>query len=108
MDAEFGYVLAGPASVSIRNGMGGGMSGYWPRVWALRALLYAWDESAAPAVIDCLADEPWRVREMAAKVVARRRVGDALDEVAALQGDPVARVRAAAHRAIVALVEHDA
>ena len=39
MDAEFGYVLAGPASVSIMNGMAGGVSGYWPRTWALRALL---------------------------------------------------------------------
>jgi hypothetical protein len=108
MDAEFGYVLAGPASVSIMNGMAGGVSGYWPRTWALRALLYAWDVSAESAVIGCLGDEAWRVREMAAKLVARRRIGDALDDVAALQADPVARVRTAAHRALIALVEHDA
>ena len=43
-----------------------------------------------------------------ADLVARRRIGDALDDVAALQADPVARVRTAAHRALIALVEHDA
>jgi hypothetical protein len=50
-----------------------------------------------------LADEHWRLREMAAKVVARRRVGAALAPVTALRDDPVPRVRAAAERAIVML-----
>jgi HEAT repeat protein len=54
-------------------------------------------------VIAALADEAWRVREMAAKVVARRRLGDALTAVAALQQDPVPRVRAAAARALAVL-----
>jgi hypothetical protein len=40
---------------------------------------------------------------MAAKVVARRRLGDALAAVAALQQDPVPRVRAAAARALAVL-----
>jgi hypothetical protein len=35
----------------------------------LRKLLYSWDEMARAAVLDALADEAWRVREMAAKVV---------------------------------------
>lgn len=43
------------------------------------------------------------VREMAAKVVARHRVGGALDAVAPLRDDPIPRVRAAAHRAVVLL-----
>jgi hypothetical protein len=40
---------------------------------------------------------------MAAKVVARHLLGDALPEVAALRADPVPRVRAAASRAVVLL-----
>jgi hypothetical protein len=40
---------------------------------------------------------------MAAKVVAARRVGQALDAVAALRGDPIPRVRIAAERAVVQL-----
>jgi len=40
---------------------------------------------------------------MAAKVVARHRLGDALPNVADLQHDPTARVRAAASRAVVLL-----
>jgi hypothetical protein len=40
---------------------------------------------------------------MAAKVVARHRVGGALEAVARLRDDPVARVRSAAERAVVAL-----
>ena len=52
-----------------------------------------------------LRDESWRVREMAAKVVARHALGDALPVVARLRGDPVARVRVAAHRAVKLLTE---
>jgi len=37
----------------------------------LRGLLWAWQDSAAPAVRTALADESWRVREMAAKVVGK-------------------------------------
>jgi len=40
---------------------------------------------------------------MAVKVVARYRVGDALEAVAALRDDPVPRVRAAAQSAVVIL-----
>lgn len=58
---------------------------------------------AAPAIIRATADEAWRVREMAAKVIARHRVGDALAAVVALRDDPVPRVRAAADRAVMLL-----
>ena len=72
-------------------------------MWAARGLLHAWDDSATEAIIHATDDEAWRVREMAGKVVARHRVGDALDAVAALRDDPVPRVRAAAQRAVVIL-----
>lgn len=82
-------------------GGAGGRHGYWPRSWAARCLLYVWDEDATPVIIRATHDEAWRVREMAAKVVARHRVGDALDAVSAPLDDDVARVRAAADRAVV-------
>jgi hypothetical protein len=76
---------------------------YWRRVWGARGLLHAWDGRAESAVVEAMTDEHWRVREMAAKVVARHKVGAALDAVAALRGDPVPRVRAAAERAVIML-----
>ncbi len=76
---------------------------YWLRVWAVRALLYAWDDVAVNSVIGALEDDSWRVREMAAKVAARRQLGDALPLVAELRNDPVERVRTAASRATVIL-----
>ena len=82
---------------------GCGKGGYWPRVWAARGLLHAWDDRATAVIIQATTDHAWRVREMAGKVVARHRVGDALDAVAALRDDPVPRVRAAAQRAVVML-----
>lgn len=82
------------------------------RVWAARGLLHAWDpacgypacrDAATEAIIHATSDDAWRVREMAGKVIARHRVGDALDAVAALRADGVPRVRAAAQRAVAAL-----
>jgi hypothetical protein len=70
---------------------------------AARALLYCWDEMARAAVQEALADEAWRVREMAAKVVARRLLGEALGAVAGLRQDPISRVRIAAERATAIL-----
>ena len=72
---------------------------YWFRVWGMRGLLWAWDDAGLLAVRAGVTDEAWRVREMAAKVVARHLVGDALNEMTALRDDPVPRVRAAAARA---------
>jgi HEAT repeat protein len=81
---------------------------YWFRVWALRGLLWAWDPRAERVVCRALADEAWRVREMAAKVVARHLVGAAAPTVAELSDDPVPRVRQAAERARVRLTAHGA
>jgi HEAT repeat protein len=81
---------------------------YWFRVWALRGLLWSWDARAIPGVVRALDDEAWRVREMAAKVVARHLVGEALPAVVAHRDDPVPRVRRAAERALIRLAEADA
>jgi hypothetical protein len=39
--------------------------------------LYVWTDAAASAVVEALTHEAWRVREMAAKVVAAREIGSA-------------------------------
>ena len=102
-------VLGGPAAAHVLDGGEGGRSGHWPRVWAARGLLHAWDdrapeaESATDAIIAATADPDWRVRELSAKVIARHRVGRALDAVAPLRDDPVPRVRTAAERAVIHL-----
>jgi hypothetical protein len=87
---------AGPRWVEL----GFGTQAYYVRTWALRAMLYAWDESASATVIDALEDGHWRPREMALKVVAKRLVDGDVDAVARLQDDPVPRVQAAARRAL--------
>jgi hypothetical protein len=104
VDDELVFALGGPAARPVLDG---GQQ-YWLRVWAMRALLYAWDDTARPAVLAGLADQAWRVREMAAKVIARRQLGDALAGVAELRDDPVPRVRAAAARAVTVLTARGA
>jgi len=83
--------------------------GYWPRVWGARGLLHCWavppDRAVVAAVASALADPAWRVREMAAKVVARHEVGAAADALLPCTGDEVPRVRAAAVRALAAVGE---
>ncbi len=54
------------------------------------------------ALVRATGDEAWRVREMAARVIARHRF-DALDAVVGLRDDPVPRVRVAANRAVAVL-----
>jgi hypothetical protein len=103
LDDDFVLALGGVHGANVLNGSEGGKPGHWPRVWAARALLHAWDDAAAEAIIHATSDEAWRVREMACKVIARHRVGDALDAVAGLRADRVPRVRAAAERAMVIL-----
>jgi HEAT repeat protein len=93
------FAIGGPGARSVLDG---GQQ-YWLRVWAARALLYAWDDMARGAVLGALADEAWRVREIAAKVVARRLLGETLAAVAELRQDPVGRVRLAAERATAIL-----
>src|ERR1700683_3848457 len=51
---------AGPSSESVRGPHPRQNQRYFLRVWAARALLYAWDDSAQPAVLAALADESWR------------------------------------------------
>jgi hypothetical protein len=104
-DADDGLVIAlgGPGAEYVLSGGEGGKSGYWPRVWAARGLFHVWTDDATAAIIAATADEAWRVREMAAKVIARHRVGDALAAVVALKDDSVPRVRTAADRAVMVL-----
>jgi len=95
--------LGGKAARYVLSDGEGGASGHWPRVWAARGLLDAWSDAAAAAIIRATGDEAWRVREMAAKVIAGRRLAGALDADVARRDDPVTRVRAAASRAVVTL-----
>ena len=103
MDDDFLLALGGPGGHRVLDDGPEQRNQYWRRVWGARGLLYAWTDEAEGAVVAALADEHWRVREMAAKVVAKRRIGAALDSVAALRSDPVPRVCAAAERATVVL-----
>lgn len=100
--------LGGPMARRILDDGLPAVHRYWLRVWGTRGLLWAWNGDAADAVHTALADESWRVREMAAKVVARHLIGDALPVVAELRDDPVPRVRAAAARAVMRLTCADA
>jgi HEAT repeat protein len=104
-EVDPGLVIALGAAPARWGNDGDARSGpdYWLRVWAARGLLWAWDDAALPSILAALTDEAWRVREMAAKVVARNAIGSALPGVAALRVDPVARVRATASRAVVRL-----
>ena len=99
VDGQIIFGLGGPPA---RWAVDGGAPGpeYWLRVWALRGLLWLWDDSATQVVAGALADEAWRVREMAAKVVARHRLDPALDALLTLREDPVERVRTAASKGI--------
>jgi hypothetical protein len=101
-EAELLWVLGGDSASGVLAGRWGGPDGYWPRTWALRAFLYVWDPHAEPAVVAACSDEHWRVREMAAKVMAARRPTSQASEEALtrLPADPVPRVRSAAGRAL--------
>lgn len=103
IEAEFLFALAGPASRQVLDGREGGPDGHWPKVWALRGLLYAWDDSAQAPVVAATADDSWRVREMAAKVIRAHEIDDALEVLSVLVDDPVPRVRTAAERARIVL-----
>jgi len=105
VDLDLLVALAGPGSRRFHGQDRD--DDYWLRVWGARGLLWAWDDSATAAIVAASADDHWRVREMAAKVVARHHVDEALDAVLALRDDPVPRVRAAAQRAVVELTRVD-
>lgn len=72
---------------------------YWPELWGTRALLYVWNDSATAGVAAALQNQAWRVREMATRVASTRRL-PLQHEIGALLVDEVARVRAAAARAL--------
>ena len=104
-DAGLISVLGGRTAPWALDPTRGPEQRYWFRVWAARGLLWAWEDSARDAIVAALGDEAWRVREMAAKVVARHVIGDALGAVVALRADPVERVRVAAGRAMRRITE---
>lgn len=99
-DPELILALGGPAASWVETGEPGGPP-YWLRVWAARGLLWVWDDQALPSVVAALSDDAWRVREMAAKIVARHQLHDPLPMALDLRRDPNARVRSAASRAVV-------
>lgn len=86
-----------PARRLLASGVPAGEQ-YWLRVWALRGLL--WSAPVTESVRDGLADDHWRVREMACKVAARHLIDDVVDELVALESDRTPRVAAAAARAV--------
>jgi HEAT repeats len=103
VDDNLIIALGGPAAQTVLNDGPRQRNQYWRRVWAARGLLHAWDARAQDAIIAASTDEHWRVREMAAKVIAAHTVDAGLEAVADLRSDPVPRVRAAAERATVLL-----
>ena len=98
-DLDLLRALAGPGAGKFFDGREH-VDTYWFRVWALRGLLWAYDGAAEDCLTAAVGDPAWRVREMAAKVVARHRVVEAQPAMAALLEDPVPRVRRAAERAL--------
>jgi HEAT repeat protein len=105
-DDQLILALGGPPARWVLTGEAPGPD-YWLRVWAARGLLWAWDDAALPCLTRALTDDAWRVREMALKVVARHRLEQATDAVAALRDDSVPRVAQAASRALIRLASVD-
>jgi hypothetical protein len=103
VDDELVVALGGRHGVLF---LAGDVAAYWEQVWGARGLLYVWDDAAIPALLGVVTDPSWRVREMVAKVVAKRQLDDAASAVARLRGDAVPRVRAAAERALRAISPH--
>ena len=98
VDPSLIYALGGPpARWAVTGGEGG--PDYWLRVWAARGLLWAWEDSATPAIQKALSDPAWRVREMALRVAGRHRLDGLLSTVQERCDDVNHRVRAAADQA---------
>lgn len=72
---------------------------YWLKVWAIRGLLWEWDDVAIFEIGRALSDESWRVREMALRVIAKYKLAELLPNAIVCKRDPVARVQSAAARA---------
>jgi hypothetical protein len=90
--------LGGPSGEALLRGSPSWQP-YWAPTWGARGLLYVWDESAAPAVLDGLRHEAWRVAEMCLKVATKRRLPCG-DDAVRLAGHELPRVRAVAMRAL--------
>jgi hypothetical protein len=103
-DPELIVALGGPPARWAITGEKGGPP-YWLRVWAARGLLYAWNDKAVKAVLAATKDDSWRVREMAVKVAARRRLDGGLRDIQRLSRDAHPRVREAALRACARLTD---
>jgi len=73
---------------------------YWPRTWGARGLLYVWADSAAPVVVEGLADAHWRPAEMCLKVATKREIGEAGPGAVPLSEHELPRVRTAAMRCL--------
>jgi HEAT repeat protein len=107
VDAELLLALGGPAA-QVHIDDAERADAYWRRVWGARGLLWAWEDEATEEIGLALADDSWRVREMAVKVVARHRVGSLIHQVAMLRADEVERVRRVAERALTVLTSEGA
>lgn len=70
-----------------------GWADYWGRVWGARGLLHIGPPAHPAIVLDALADESWRVREMSLKVIRRHGLDDPDGVIDRLVEDPVERVR---------------
>jgi HEAT repeat protein len=99
-DAGLIVALGGPPAQSLLDSGLPEHQRYWLRVWAARGLLWTWEDSALTALLQATRDEHWRVRELAAKIVARHGITAALPAIEALVDDEVPRVCAAAQRAL--------
>ena len=102
VDPQLVLALGGPGAEKFLDGQPH-VDTYWLRVWGLRGLLWAWDDTAMPEVRLAPGDEAWRVREMAFKVISHHLLGDFTPDAAAGREDEVPRVREAAHRALTHL-----
>ena len=107
-EVEFVVALGGPGALRILSNDVPDSQTYWLRVWAARGLLWAGPGTDAELLRCAFSDDSWRVREMICKVVGRHRVGDMLADVAELESDPTPRVRAAASRAVMRILETSA
>src|SRR2546423_14588680 len=68
-DGSLIVVLGGEAAGYVLAGNEGGPNGYWPRVWAARGLLHAWDDQATAAIIAATGDDAWRGPAIAGEVI---------------------------------------
>jgi hypothetical protein len=104
VDGSLVAALGGPPSHRILSGESRADAQLWIRVWALRGLLWAWDDRAAVVLGGALTDPSWRVREMGCKVARRHLVGGQVAMLAELSADPSARVRSVAQDALSRIV----